>query len=119
MDNVAFQDCGPDCSGATASPGEIWPPNHKGVPISITGVTHPAGLGFTITADAVFQDEEVNAQGRGDGNTSPDASLSPLLVRSERQGRGDGRVYTVDFTATDVNGSTCEGTVNREGLRAS
>jgi hypothetical protein len=57
----------------------------------------------------VRQDEPV--LGAGSGKTAPDAVLSPLQVRVERQGGQDGRVYHITFTATDVSGGTCTRTV--------
>jgi cysteine-rich repeat protein len=105
----------PDCSTAAASPAALWPPNHQMVPISILGVTDPDGDAVTITATGVSQDELVKATGTGSGNTSPDATLSPLAVRAERDGNpqspGDGRVYHISFTADDGQGGTCSGTV--------
>lgn len=106
----------PDCSAAAASPSTIWPPNHKMVPIAITGVTDPDGDEVTIAATSVRQDEAVRETGVGSGNTAPDATLSPLAVRAERNGNpkspGNGRVYHIDFTADDGNGGMCTGTVN-------
>jgi len=103
----------PDCSAATASPSKIWPPNHKLVPVAITGVTDPDGDAVTVTVDSVSQDEAVNAKGHGAGNTTPDATLYPLAVRAERNGNkktpGDGRVYHIDFSAVDENGNVCAG----------
>ena len=49
--------------------------------------------------------------GQGDGDTSPDGILSPLQVRSERSGTGNGRVYHIYFTATNTQGSSCTGGV--------
>ena len=67
-----------------------------------------------ITATSVRQDEIVKGNGLGSGNTDPDATLSPLAVRAERNGNpktpGDGRVYHIGFTASDGNGGTCTGT---------
>jgi len=100
--------CDPVCTAAAAGPATLWPPNHM-TPISITGVTDPNGDPLTIMATSIFQDEPV--LGPGSGNTSPDAILSPLTVRSERSGQGDGRVYHIDFMADDGNGNTCTGTV--------
>lgn len=97
---------GLDCSTASASPGLLWPPNHKLVPIQISGV---AG---TITVTSIFQDEPVHSP--GSGNTAPDATgvgTSTPSVRPERQGGGNGRVYHISFTATAANGGTCTGTV--------
>ncbi|MBI2877021.1 MAG: hypothetical protein HYY20_09085 [Candidatus Tectomicrobia bacterium] len=54
------------------------------------------------------QDAPVN--GLGDGDTSPDAVLqgSSVLLRAERSGQGNGRVYAVHFTADDGLGGTLD-----------
>ena len=104
----------PDCSSVTASQELLWPPNHKFVPISIIGVTDGDDDSIAITIDGITQDEEVDAKGNGDGNTSPDGQgigSDTAQVRAERAGTGDGRVYEISFTADDGNGGTCEGSV--------
>jgi len=70
-----------------------------------------SGAHVVITITGVTQDEPVN--GRGDGDTSPDAVVqgSRALLRAERSGRGNGRVYHVHFMATDAQGQTCTGAV--------
>ena len=101
----------PVCSGASAGP-DLWPPNHKlSATRSITGVTDADGNPVSITINSIFQDEPVN--GLGDGNTAPaDAQIngSTFKVRAERSGLGDGRVYYINFTASDGAGGTCRGT---------
>jgi hypothetical protein len=59
----------------------------------------------------VTQDEPV--AGVGSGDTSPDAVLQPagVLVRAERAGSGNGRVYRLSFTAEDTGGQSCTGAV--------
>ena len=101
------------------SPTSLWPPNHtmhvvaRGV--SASDVCDPSPvLRFAITSD-----EPDN--GLGDGDTAPDwavqsagASIADVLVRAERSGLGDGRVYTINATAADRagnNASTVAGTV--------
>ncbi len=93
------------------SPTSLWPPNHtmhvvaRGV--SASDVCDPApALRVGITSD-----EPEN--GLGDGDTAPDwavlasgASLADVLVRAERSGLGNGRVYTISATATDRAGNT-------------
>ena len=106
-----LQNQAPVCSSAWADPGKTWPPNHKMVSAAIAGVTDPDGDALTITVDGVSQDEEVDAKGNGDGKTAPDASLSPLRVRAERQGKGGPGVHDRDFTADDGKGGACQGTV--------
>jgi hypothetical protein len=106
----------PDCGAAAADPGMLWSPNHLLRAISVVGVTDPDGDPVTITATGVSQDEAVaGGESGGAGNTSPDAALSPLAVRAERNGNptapGNGRVYHIDFGADDSRGGTCAGTV--------
>lgn len=102
----------PDCSGASAKLTELWPPNHRFIPVTVGGVTDPDGDPVTLKVTAVTQDEPVNDT--GDGATCPDAEgigTAAPRVRAERSGLGDGRVYHVGFKAEDGNGGTCEGTV--------
>jgi hypothetical protein len=102
----------PDCSGATSSDSELFPPNHKFKSINILGVTDPNRDPVTITINSIFQDEPV--QGGGSGNTCPDAEgvgTSTARVRAERDGTGNGRVYHISFTADDGRGGTCTGEV--------
>jgi hypothetical protein len=101
----------PVCALAQASPNLLWPPNHTMTQVSITGITDPDNNTLTITYTSVKQDEPIN--GLGDGDTSPDAieSGNNILLRAERAGTGNGRVYVVQFTAADPAGAQCSGTV--------
>ncbi|HXO19434.1 MAG TPA: choice-of-anchor Q domain-containing protein [Thermoanaerobaculia bacterium] len=128
----------PDCSHAVASPDLLWPPNHKFVPIQITGVTNPDGGALTIDVTSIFQDEPVGSGKHGcDGEDDDhgDQALFPLIfprddggdgdkrvdgkgvgtataaVRAERSCKGDGRVYHISFTATNGQGLSCMGAV--------
>jgi hypothetical protein len=109
--NVLDTNQPPACDLARPSLGLLWPPNHKLVPIGITGVADPEDQGVQITITAVTQDEPTD--GLGDGDTSPDAVLqgSSVLLRAERAGSGTGRAYEVAFTAEDTTGAACTGTV--------
>lgn len=101
----------PSCELAQAVPNLLWPPNHRMVPIAITGMTDPQNEPLTITIVNVTQDEPVD--GAGDGNTAPDAVVQggALLLRAERSGRGNGRSYEVHFMARVPRGAQCTGTV--------
>jgi hypothetical protein len=104
----------PRCDLAAASPAQLWPPNHKLVRVDIVGITDPdLSDKILITVTGVTQDESVN--GLGDGDTSPDAVIrgDNVLLRAERSGDGNGRVYQISFTATDLQaaGGSCSGTV--------
>jgi hypothetical protein len=105
----------PVCS--TAAPSQaLWPPNHKFVDVTVKGVTDPDGDPVTIKITSIWQDEPVTAQ--GSGNTSGDASgvgTSDASVRAERTGvkatPGDGRIYQINFAASDGMGGSCTGAI--------
>jgi hypothetical protein len=102
----------PNCSGVTASPNKLWPPNHKFHLVTLSGGTDPDGDPVKLTVTGVTQDEPLN--GLGDGDTSPDAKVGTksnnVYVRAERSGKLDGRVYAINFTGSDGKGGTCTGT---------
>lgn len=104
----------PDCSGAAASLGSIWPPNHTMIGLNIVGVTDdPSVMPLSIVVTSIMQDELVAAI--GSGKTSPDGSgvgTSTAMVRAERAGPGTGRIYFISFSATNKIGGQCTGTVN-------
>ncbi|MDQ3070214.1 MAG: Ig-like domain-containing protein, partial [Acidobacteriota bacterium] len=111
-----FDDC--TCAAAKASPGEIWPPNHKQTQVvNVTGLVDPqGGAPLAIRILGIYQDEPTNYL--GDGNTAIDAGgvgTGSAWVRAERTGNpnvpGNGRVYEIVFEATAPDGSACQGKV--------
>lgn len=101
----------PVCTSAQPSVGLLWPPNHKMQRAAMMGIADPDGDLVTVTITGVTQDEPVN--GLGDGDTSPDAVVEGdgVLLRSERSGVGNGRIYQVNFTADDGQGGVCTSSV--------
>lgn len=99
----------PSCGTAVAHPMAMWPPNHKLIPIDITGISDPDNDQVTVTFLNVTQDEPID--GLGDGDTAPDAVIqgSELLLRAERAGNGNGRTYHITFRADDSFGESCTG----------
>lgn len=109
----------PDCSHAVANPASLWPPNHKMIQVAIDGVHDADAVYNTVTIEitGVTQDEPVN--GLGDGDSSPDAviqigaTVDTVLLRGERAGNRNGRVYEVTFDATD-GFESCTGAVKMQ-----
>ncbi|MCL6583503.1 MAG: hypothetical protein K6U11_07665 [bacterium] len=105
----------PDCSKAYADPNCLWSPNHQMVPVNILGVTDPDGDPLTITITAITSDEPTASdKGSGGAKHAPDAEgigSSTALLRAERSGNRNGRVYEITFTASDGKGGECEGKV--------
>jgi hypothetical protein len=100
-------------SKAVASPAMVWTPNGAMTSIAIRGVTNPCGTTpIAITITKITQDEPVT--GGIYGKLAPDGAgigKSTAQVRAERADRGNGRVYTISFTARDAAGHTSSGSV--------
>lgn len=92
-----------DNCGAVPSRSFIWPPNHRFVRVDILDAKTGSQLPVEITA--IMQDELVNDD--GDGNTLVDAygiGTPSAMVKAERLGTGDGRVYHIFFRLEGCNG---------------
>jgi hypothetical protein len=96
----------PDCSHVRADPDTLWPPNHKLVAVRLEGATDPDGDPVSIEVTAVSQDE---APAGGGHDAVPGSSPETVLLRAERSGAGDGRVYRIAFRALDPDGEECTG----------
>jgi len=95
----------PNVDHAQPSIASLWPPNHNMVKVSIVGIIDPNN-NSTTTITGVTQDEPTS--GTGDGDTDVDAVINTdgtVLLRAERSGNGNGRVYHIHFTASDFEGS--------------
>jgi len=102
-------------SVSVKSPREIWPPNHKMWNFNLSEcavVQNPCGGPVDINAvgtiTSIYSDEVEDANGKGDGSTLQDIVItgqSTFQLRAERQGKGNGRVYGVNFKVTDSSGA--------------
>ncbi len=90
----------------SATPNCLWPPNHFMIPIKLCVKATDACGPVSWKILGVTSNEAVN--GKGDGNTCPDWQIVNdhcLKLRSERSGKGSGRVYTITVQASDEAGN--------------
>jgi len=109
---VAVSNPPPVISGASADKAMLWPPNHNMVDVAVSyGVKDncdPAPLcGLSVASNEAVD-------GTGDGDTAPDWEIMDahhVRLRAERAGTGNGRVYSIAITCTDVAGASSSQTV--------
>jgi hypothetical protein len=98
----------PAIAAASVSPNNLWPPNHKMVPVSVAvSASDICDATPACRIVSVRSNEPVN--GLGDGDTAPDWAITGLLtadLRSERSGTGNGRMYTLTVQCTDDSGNS-------------
>ena len=90
----------------------LWPANHKYVDIVVSiEVSDEIDPSPTVELVSIISNELDDAKGSGDGNTIQDIVIIDLhnfKLRAERDGFGDGRVYTITYRATNVSGNSVE-----------
>ncbi len=79
-----------------ASPAILWPPNHKMVPVTVSGTTTGGCGEVSCRIDSVTSNESLNAN--GDWQITGPLTLN---MRAERLGNGSGRIYTIAVQCTD------------------
>ena len=98
----------PTITNATADPSSLWPPNHRMVNVTVSyDVTDNCPLPPNSCTLSVTSNEPV--LGHGSGHTSPDWIVVDdhhVLLRAEREGGGNGRIYTITITCTDSGGNS-------------
>ena len=93
----------------------LWPPNHKMVDVgfecSVSDNCDPhSAVSIVVTSD----ESTATAPGGGGPKHAPDAEITEdgrTLLRAERSGEGDGRVYGITVTATDASGNNASSSV--------
>ena len=94
----------------------LWPPNHRLMEVCIdVDVSDEREPAPTYVLTSVTSNED--ADGKGDGHTPVDIQEAAtgtddlcFFLRAERTGGGDGREYTIVYTATDGAGNTATAT---------
>lgn len=112
---IAVGDNEPPVIVTEPDPISLWPPNHKYKTITLAQCVASVSDNCTnlsiddVLISQVTSDEPENAQGGGDGNTKNDIVIAPdcqsVKLRSERNGSGNGRVYTIHFSVADEAGN--------------
>jgi sporulation protein YlmC with PRC-barrel domain len=115
VQNVVVDDVTPPVITTVLQPIKLWPPNHKytsfGLNDLVTGVTDNCSeLNVSdVKIVKVTSDEPEDMYGNGDGKTFEDMIIADdcmsVQLRSEREGTGNGRVYTVYLELTDNIGN--------------
>lgn len=111
---VTIVDPIPPTITVSIDPPEVWPPNHRMMPVEAIVVATDNCSTPTVVLTAVTSSEPDN--GEGDGDTVDDIRGAEVgeadfafELRAERSGQGDGRTYTATYVATDGSGNQTAG----------
>jgi probable HAF family extracellular repeat protein len=95
----------PVITSTAGEPDVLWPPNHQMITVRVNyTATGSCGAAVTTTISAVSSEAD---NGIGDANFPNDIVIvdpRTVLLRAERSGRGNGRVYTMTIRAVDQFG---------------
>jgi hypothetical protein len=113
VSTVAVVDTTPPELACSVTTSELWPANHELVDVGLVVVTSDVCDPETPTVTtAVTSDESASDELRSGGPVHcPDAVVMPdgtVLLRAERAGTGDGRVYRIVVTSMDSCGNSSE-----------
>jgi hypothetical protein len=107
-------DTEPPVISGISEPIIVWPPNHKYKPFTIGDfVSSVSDNCMTMSLDDLVISQVTGDEpddDKGDGHTNNDNVISPdrksVDLRIERQGKDNGRVYTIFIEAVDGSGNT-------------
>jgi len=113
--NLTAIDMTPPVITVSVTPSVLWPPNHKFAEVCATvTVSDDRDPAPTFVLTSIESNEP--ADGKGDGHTAVDIMDAMtgsddlcFSLRAERAGGGNGREYTIVYTATDAAGNTAPG----------
>jgi N-acetylneuraminic acid mutarotase len=115
--SVLVRDTVPPALDVFTDPASLWPPNHEMVQVHIGWDVHDAcDPQPEVSMISVTSGEPDDAPGNNDGATANDIQGADigtpdtqLLLRSERNGQGLGRVYALTYRAIDRSGNAVPG----------
>lgn len=97
----------PTITFASANPSVLWPPNHTMVPVTLS-VTATDNCGGTPACKIVSVSSNEPIRSLDPGDRGPDWKVTGNLtvdLRSERLGRRNGRIYTINLNCSDGAGN--------------
>jgi len=114
---VRVLDVTPPVLSVVVTPTQLWPPDHTMADIQATVVvTDECDPNPRVRLLSIWSDEPDN--GLGDGDTENDIQNAEygtddrtFSLRRERQGWGNGRVYSIVYEASDASGNVVQKTV--------
>jgi hypothetical protein len=89
----------------TATPNSIWPPNHKMIPVTITGTASGSCNPASCRIVSVSSNEKTEP---GDWVITGNLTVN---LRADRSGKGSGLIYTITVQCTDAAGNISTSTV--------
>jgi predicted extracellular nuclease len=92
----------------TVTPDSLWPANHKYVDITATVVVSD-NFDLNPVVELVSVESNEPDDGLGDGDTADDIVIvddRTFMLRAERSGTGEGRIYTITYKVTDACGNS-------------
>lgn len=103
----------PAITSVSVSPGQLWPPNHKMVNMTVDPeVSSTCTQPVSCRIASITSSEPGN--GLGDGDTAPDWNITGDLtaqLRAERAGDGGGRAYTIVTACSNSSGTAWHASV--------
>ena len=114
---VTIQDTTAPTLSVSLSPNSLQPPNHKLIPITATvDASDSCSANTAVRLVSITSNEADNGLGDGDqpndiqaigGGPVPfGTDVRSFQLRAERSGMGNGRIYTVTYSAIDTSGNT-------------
>lgn len=106
--NITVADTTLPVLNVSATPNLLWPPNHKYVPVALSVSVSDSCIDTTIV-ELISATSNEPDNGLSDGDTANDIIINSngsILLRAERSGTGNGRIYTITYKATDAGGNS-------------